>query len=358
MIRTRHILLILILAVPTQHAFADPTVRGRRTFAEVAERSAALPSLSSYSVTTADVIWLDSGRNRTIPLRIYCPSDRSERFPVVVFSTGLGRSREDCAYLGRHWASCGYVAVHVQHKGSDEQARQAALRPKKGLQRAFYDPENIRNRPLDIIFVLDRLEKLSKEDAYVAERLNLSRIGVAGHDFGAQTVLALAGQVLPGYVTIADPRVKAVVAMSSPVPLGQVPLDTAYANISRPCLHITGTADNSIVATTTAPQRRLPFDLTQGADQYLITFFGADHLVYSGHVRASNGAFDAMFQRRIAECSAVFWDAYLKDNLAARQWLADQGLSDYLKSVARVEKKLPSVQKTAEAPLPEAIIAR
>ena len=52
--------------------------------------------------------------------------------------------------------------------------------------------------------------------------------------------------------------------MSSPVPLGQVPLSLAYGNISRPCLHITGTADNSIVATTQASQCRLPFDYMQG----------------------------------------------------------------------------------------------
>ena len=65
----------------------------------------------------------------------------SEQFPVIVFSTGLGRSRDDCAYLGRHWASCGYVSVHVQHKGSDEEVRQGSLRPRKELQRAFYAPK-------------------------------------------------------------------------------------------------------------------------------------------------------------------------------------------------------------------------
>ena len=197
-------------------------------------------------------------------MRIYYPTGSSEleKFPLIVFSTGLGRSRDDCAYLGRHWASCGYVSVHVQHKGSDEEVRQGNLRPRKELQRAFYAPQNIRNRPIDIIFVIDRLEAMQRKGSTPGDRCDLTRIGVAGHDFGAQTVLALAGEVLPGQLAFSEPRVKAVVAMSSPVPLGQVPLDLAFGNISRPCLHITGTADNSIVGTTKASQRRLPFDYT------------------------------------------------------------------------------------------------
>ena len=176
-----------------------------------------------YSVSVVDYAWFDSGRGRTIPARVYYPDDNSERFPVIIFSTGLGRSKDDCSYLGRHWASCGYVAVHVQHKGSDNDA-QRGLRPKKELQQAFYDPSNIRNRPMDVIFVINQLDQLSHDGSPVGGRLDLDRIGVSGHDFGAQTAMALAGQVLPGQIAFAEHRVKAVVAMSAPVPLGTSPL--------------------------------------------------------------------------------------------------------------------------------------
>ena len=293
-----------------------------------------------YAVAWVDRVWFDAQRNRSVPARIYYPADSSQRFPVVVFSTGLGRSRDDCAYLGRHWASCGYVSVHVQHRGSDEEVRQGNLRPRKELQRAFYAPENIRNRPMDIIFVLDQLEEMQRDGSPPGDRLDMTRIGAAGHDFGAQTVLGLVGQVLPGGLSFVEPRIKAVVAMSSPVPLGQVPLSLAYGDIASPCLHITGTADNSIVATTRASQRRLPFDHTSRGDQYLITFFGADHMTYSGHIRAANGAHDAMFQRLIAECSAVFWDAYLKNDVGAKAWLSGQSLGAHVGGVGRVEEKL------------------
>ena len=81
------------------------------------------PPAVRYSVAITDRSWFDAQRGRTIPVRIYYPANAAERFPVVVFSTGLGRSRDDCAYLGRHWAGCGYVSVFVQHPGSDEAAR-------------------------------------------------------------------------------------------------------------------------------------------------------------------------------------------------------------------------------------------
>ncbi len=297
-----------------------------------------MPPAELYSAAMTDANWLDAGRGRTIPVRIYYPRSDSERFPVIVFSTGLGRSREDCAYLGRHWAGCGYVSVFVQHPGSDESQR--GLRPRKDLQRAFYNPSNVRNRPLDMIFVLGRLERMARDGSSLGNRLDMTRVGAAGHDFGSQTVLALAGQVLPGEISFHEPRVKAVLAMSSPVPLGQVPLSVAYAGISVPCLHVAGTADNSIVGTTQAYQRRVPFDHVSAADQYLITLNGADHLTYSGHARRANAGSDAMFQRMIADSSAAFWDAYLKQSGTAKSWLAGQGIKSYLGVAGWVEKKL------------------
>jgi predicted dienelactone hydrolase len=298
----------------------------------------AQPPAATYSVAVSDMNWSDGQRGRTIPVRIYSPGDASERFPVLVFSTGLGRSRDDCAYLGRRWAGCGYVAVFVQHPGSDEEAG-SGVRKRKKLQHEFYDQDNIRNRPLDLIFVIDRLEQMAGDGSPLGQRFDMTRLGASGHDFGTQTVLALAGQVLPGGVSFPDKRVKAVVAMSPPVPLGQVPLWAAYTDVSIPCLFITGTADNSIVGTTQAYQRRLPFDHVSAGDQYLITLNGADHMTYSGHIRAANGGNDAMFQRLMADSSLVFWDAYLKHSDAAKTWLAGQGIESYLGRTGSVERK-------------------
>ncbi|MCE5303543.1 MAG: hypothetical protein LLF97_10605 [Planctomycetaceae bacterium] len=300
-----------------------------------------------YTAAAMDHMWRDVQRNRDVPARIYYPTggDRSQKFPVILLSTGLGQSRSDCDYLGRHWARCGYVSVHVQHLGSDSAVRQKTLRPRKELREAFYSPQNIQDRPVDVLFVLAELDAMQREGVVPIDRCDLSRIGLSGHDFGAQTVLGVAGQVLPGYVSYAEPRVKAVVAMGAPVPLGQVPLDIAFADMASPCLYITGTADNSIVATTQANQRRLPFDHAAGPDQFLITFFGSDHLVYSGNRRGPAAANDVAYQRLIAECSTAFWDAYLKGNAGARAWVTGHALTDHVGHVGRVEKKVESSPK-------------
>ena len=57
--------------------------------------------------------------SREIPLRLYLPPKLVGPTPIVLFSHGLGGSREGNAYCGRHWASRGYVAVFLQHPGSD-----------------------------------------------------------------------------------------------------------------------------------------------------------------------------------------------------------------------------------------------
>lgn len=37
-----------------------------------------------------------------------------------MFSHGLGGSRSGSAFLGEHWAARSYVAVSLQHPGSDD----------------------------------------------------------------------------------------------------------------------------------------------------------------------------------------------------------------------------------------------
>src|SRR3954453_8460143 len=63
--------------------------------------------------------WVDSKRGRPVPVKIYFPQSGPGPFPVILFSHGMGGNRDGYEYLGRHWASHGYVSVHVQHLGSD-----------------------------------------------------------------------------------------------------------------------------------------------------------------------------------------------------------------------------------------------
>jgi predicted dienelactone hydrolase len=296
--------------------------------------------------------WTDASRQRAVPVKIYAPATGKGPFPVIVFSHGLGGSREGYKYLGRHWASYGYVAVHVEHLGSDTAA--FTKRPRGRLlanmganaRESMTDPQNAVARPLDVRFVLDRLEKLNQGGSPLAHRLDLSRVGMAGHSFGAWTTLVVAGQRIGREVasgsnpSYADPRVKAAIAMSAPVPRKGEDYDRAFAAIHIPVLHMTGTLDDSPLGETKAAERRIPYDHIHGADQYLVTFEGGDHMIFSGHLleRSERAAKDAVFQDLIRQGTTAFWDAYLKGDAAAKSWL-ERGYANALGKDGKIEEK-------------------
>ena len=64
------------------------------------------------------------------------------------------------------WACTGRAAAMSwsasNTPGTTSNTRQRTLRPKKELQRAFYEPSNVSNRPLDLIFVVDQLERVEQ----------------------------------------------------------------------------------------------------------------------------------------------------------------------------------------------------
>lgn len=68
----------------------------------------AVPEVGNIEVINLTVH--DSLRKRVISLRIYLPNEK-KMAPVVLFSHGLGGSCEGNAFMGRHWAARGYVAV-------------------------------------------------------------------------------------------------------------------------------------------------------------------------------------------------------------------------------------------------------
>ena len=178
-----------------------------------------------FAVEVAAYDWVDKTRHREVPVKIYLPKTGRGPFPVIIFSHGLGGSRDGYEYLGRHWASHGYVSVHLQHKGSDTAVWKGQARPMEAMREFAKRPANAVNRPLDVRFAIDQVEKMNGERGTLQGRLDLSRIGMAGHSFGAWTTLAVIGEVFiaPGgrESSLPDPRVKAAVAMSAPAPARQ-----------------------------------------------------------------------------------------------------------------------------------------
>ncbi|HEX4961097.1 MAG TPA: acetylhydrolase [Thermoanaerobaculia bacterium] len=295
----------------------------------------------SYAVATVSYDWTDSTRNRKVPVKIYYPEKGPGPFPVIVFSHGLGGTREGYEYLGRHWASCGYVSVHVQHLGSDDAVWRESQEPARDLVRAAADVRNAMNRPQDVSFALDRIAAMNKDATPLRGRLDLHHIGMAGHSFGAWTTLVVAGQALGlrQERSLADRRIEAAIEMSAPVPR-DADLDRAYAKITIPILHMTGTLDDSPIGDTKAAERRIPFDHVKAAGQYLVTFQGGDHMTFAGvRRRPVNEEKDARFHDLILQGTTAFWDAYLKGDAAAKSWLARGGYAAAMGSDGKLEVK-------------------
>jgi predicted dienelactone hydrolase len=297
------------------------------------------PAAGPFPIKMVRLEWVDGTRNRSVPVKIYGPDAGKEACPVIIFSHGLGGTREGYEYLGRYWAAHGYVSVHLQHEGSDDTAWRGRGRPMQAMREAAADPLNAINRPLDVRFAIDQIIELNSKPGPFQGRLDINRIGMAGHSFGAFTTLAVAGQVFgPGGRSGEDSRVKAAIAMSAPVPRAN--RDRSYSQIRIPIFHMTGTEDNSPIGDTQASERRIPFDCISGADQYLLTFQGGDHMVFSGRSGfRGDRSKDELFHSLILQGSTAFWDAYLKGEAGAKKWL----FGDFEKAVGgqgRVEKRV------------------
>lgn len=77
----------------------------------------AIPT-GQETVIVIDLDVKDTQRKREIPVRVYLPAV-VKGAPVVLFSHGLGGSCKINAFMGNHWVGRGYVAVFMQHPGSD-----------------------------------------------------------------------------------------------------------------------------------------------------------------------------------------------------------------------------------------------
>ncbi|MBL8523516.1 MAG: alpha/beta fold hydrolase [Betaproteobacteria bacterium] len=212
-----------------------------------AEREAALaafelmPDKSLYTTQTFD--WQDDARKRAVPVRLYLPANAGDKkLPLVVFSHGIGGSREGYKYLGRYLAANGYATLHLQHIGSDRQIWFGNPLGLLGrLSSAAQENEAI-NRVQDLSFALDQL--LAGD---IGPRIDNTRIIAAGHSYGANTTMLAAGaQVeLEGrVVALRDPRIKAAILLSAPPFYGMSDTKRILKDIDVPTLHITATADD------------------------------------------------------------------------------------------------------------------
>lgn len=310
-------------------------------------------------VVRIDEEWRDSVRSRTLPVRLYLPnvlalpagaarSDASRAsVPWVIFSHGLGGSRAGGRAWGEALAAAGYLAVHVQHPGSDEAIwkgkppAQAALGLREGAT-----GEQLMARIGDVRFVLDEVARRARAQAVAMApgsagssptpalqwaAINVPMVMMSGHSFGAVTTQALMGQRfgVPSDDLAPEPRFVAAIAYS-PSARQPRPVDS-FAAIGRPFMSITGTQDAEPELLQTpgrermpASARQVPYQEMPAGHKYLLVVEGADHMMFNGEPdvgRRVRSPETLEIQNRLVSAGqslvTLFADAYLRQDSGA-----------------------------------------
>jgi len=135
------------------------------------------------------IVLTDRHRDRRIPVDLYY--SRHTDGPLVVMSHGFAADRRFLTYLAEHLASYGYSVAALEHPGSNIDVLAEIslnLSPQEVLPAAeFLD------RPQDVSFLLDELERMSQDWGYLRDKFNTREVVVMGHSLGGYTALALAG---------------------------------------------------------------------------------------------------------------------------------------------------------------------
>jgi predicted dienelactone hydrolase len=293
-----------------------------------------------------DLTVKDETRDREIPIRVYLPQ-KLDSAPVVLFSHGLGGSRTGSKFLGEHWAARGYVVVFLQHPGSDESVwRNQPAAERAAAMRKAANGQNLSLRVKDVPAVIDQLEKWNKtSDHALASRLNLARVGMSGHSFGAVTTQGVSGQSFgPLRTGFTDPRIKAAVVFSPSRPAIGDP-QKAFAEVKMPWLLMTGTKDianlgGSPIGVGAMEARYAVFPALPAGGKYELVLDGAEHSVFTDRALPGESA-----QRNpkhhpiILALSTAFWDAYLQESAEAKAWLDGDGPRSILDANDRWQRK-------------------
>ena len=294
-----------------------------------------------------DETWQDPHRQRAVPVRIRWPQGAAPAggWPVIVYSHGLGGSREGGDTWGAAWANAGFVVLHLQHAGSDSDAVRAvasSFRDRAAL-RKLGSADQLLARLKDVGFVIDDIARRQATDPAWGS-VRASHVGVAGHSFGAHTTLGVGGQSYPGYPGAKDLRIAALIALSPTVPLAG-DAQQAFAAVTAPTLCLTGTLDADVVGNGATPDKRAAvFGVLPPGNKAMLLLQDADHMTFGGNNGGGSGRAASILPREpvtvrlqpqhhalVASITADWWRAHLQGDGAAKARLqnpAGLGASD------------------------------
>lgn len=212
---------------------------------------AALPGTEAAKISDADNPWQRCACHRELPL-----DDAHGPYPVVVFVHGTAAFRHQSLSLATHWASRGFVVISADHVG-------LRLTEVLGMVCGLGGRPQQLSRDLDAVFAA--IAKPRAELDFLTNRIDATRVAVAGHSAGANVAAAASGR----------PGVRAVIAMAG----------TRAPDQPVPTLLMAGTRDRVVPLART----RAAFENAKGPRTW-IALDGAGHLAFSDLCATRNAA--------------------------------------------------------------------
>lgn len=308
----------------------------RQLLQSLAGLSAAFGPAGAAHAQAVDESWIDTARQRVLPLRVRWPPGEAP-CALVLHSHGLGGNRDGGDAWGEAWRAAGLAVIHVQHPGSDSEV----WRRGRSALREAASGEQLAARVADMRFVIDEVERRAPPGRPWS-RIQPGAIGASGHSFGAVTVQALAGKRFgPRTPEFAEPRLRAFVAFSPSLGRGD-PRSPAeqFGAVARPFLAVTGSLDGDPLGSTmTGEDRARVYEGLPPGQRALLWLDGADHMSFGGNASPRLGSRrgprrdPAVAEREpvhhalVARLTTLWWCAHLLgDRVAAAALRAPQGL--------------------------------
>jgi dienelactone hydrolase len=298
----------------------------RRVLLVGALAAAALPPSQAQEAPAyraIDFDWHDASRNRAVPVRLYLPegAGQAKRVPLVVFSHGIGGSRNGYRYLGTHWAGHGVASLHLQHVGSDRSLWFGNVLSLVSLLRDAAQESEALARVKDLRFALDQLL-----GGPLAPQIDAERIMAAGHSYGANTTLLAAGARVERdgeVIDLHDARIKAAIVISAPPFYGEKAPAKILGAVRVPTLHVTATDDVIRIPGyfSGSEDRVAVYETTGSARKWLAVFEGGSHSMFTDRAGTGGALLNPQVKQATQSLSLAFLRAVFDgDASAMAEW--------------------------------------
>lgn len=275
------------------------------------------------------------------------------KFPLIIVSHGYPGTRLMMTYLTENLASKGYVVVAIDHTES-------TVRDRSGFS------STLLNRPLDILFVLNEIERLSNDEtSFLYSHVDTNNVGLVGYSMGGYGIINVAGAGFseagvthpwgvpgghlkirqagnPEYEKTIDKRIKAIFAMA---PWGAKYFwnEETMKGLKVPSFFVVGDQDDIAGYEDGV---KLFFDWAVNSRRYMLVFENARHNIAPNAYGANPLISVKMTAEDLMRYNEPAWDNRRINNVV--QHFATAFFGKYLKGIDKYDEYLDLIQYSNE----------